>query len=131
MGLDSPGRVLYVKNTNVKKIGREDLIIRGVLYSKLCAVYNLYTGVTYNPGFPVASLGFCCSTAVLIPQLHPVAPSIHSTRPGTNSMEKTKVKQKNNVHTVLTLHNTSQFRTMTISAAPATPAAPSPLTRKI
>ena len=71
-------------------------------------------------------------TAVLITHLHPVARSIHYTQPVANSTEKTKVKQKvvyDTIHTVLTLHNgTSQFCTMTISVAPATP---SPLTRKI
>ena len=42
MVLDSPGWVLLVKNTNVKKIVCEDLIIRGVLYSKL---YGILTTV--------------------------------------------------------------------------------------
>jgi hypothetical protein len=35
MVLDSPGWVLYVKNTDVRKIVLKDLIIWGVLYSKL------------------------------------------------------------------------------------------------
>ena len=45
MVLDSPGWVLYVKNSNVKKIVCDDLIIQGVLYSKLygrkCVLYKI------------------------------------------------------------------------------------------